>query len=253
MRVISMVPSWTETLIEAGVEIVGRTRFCIHPENQVKNIAVVGGTKNIDWEKVKALKADLLLLDREENPQSMAKDSPIPVFDTHIGSVTDVPRELVKLSKCLSSDSLKKIAARWQSVVETQSRPSVEDLARLPGVEKWIKTPQGQKNFLYLIWKDPWMAVGRDTFIDSMFQFLGFSQNILATHTKGVSGHAKYPELDLQSFDPKDTVLLLSSEPYPFRKRNEFLKDYNFSAAIVDGELWSWFGVRSLRFLEEEL
>ena len=66
---ISMVPSWTETLISCGVEVVGRTRYCIHPTPVVKDIAVVGGTKNIDWKKVREIDADLLILDQEENPR----------------------------------------------------------------------------------------------------------------------------------------------------------------------------------------
>ena len=82
-----LVPSITETLIEAGVEVVGRTRFCIHPAEKIKSISIVGGTKNIDWQKVEALKADALILDKEENPQSFANNSPIPYFAYHFEDV----------------------------------------------------------------------------------------------------------------------------------------------------------------------
>jgi len=97
MRVVSMVPSWTETLLECGCEVVGRTRFCIHPE-RVRDIPIVGGTKSIDWDKVGALNADLLLLDREENTRSMSVESPIEVFATHVTSVDDLAPELERLS-----------------------------------------------------------------------------------------------------------------------------------------------------------
>src|ERR1022692_4596445 len=94
VRVISMVPSWTETLIESGVNVVGRTRFCIHPKDQVKSIQAVGGTKDIDWDKVNGLKPNLVILDQEENPKSMADQCPFPILATHVTQISDVGRDL---------------------------------------------------------------------------------------------------------------------------------------------------------------
>src|SRR5437868_6660844 len=90
MRVVSFVPSWTETLLSSGVEVVGRTRFCIHPHEKVAAIPVVGGTKDWNLEKLRALKPDLLLLDQEENPKFMAEQSEFPFHATHIESVQSV-------------------------------------------------------------------------------------------------------------------------------------------------------------------
>ena len=112
-----MVPSWTETLLACGCEVVGRTRFCIHPV-EARQIPVVGGTKTIDWDRVRALAPDLLLLDQEENPRTMYDESPCDVFATHITSVRDVGPELDRLSLRLgdSAGTLRDVAARWSRV-----------------------------------------------------------------------------------------------------------------------------------------
>ncbi len=94
MRVVSLIPSWTETLLEAGVNVVGRTRFCVYPADKVRNIPAVAGTKNWDFAAIKALKPDLLLLDKEENPKWMAEQTEIPVFSTHITSIQSMPGAL---------------------------------------------------------------------------------------------------------------------------------------------------------------
>ena len=93
LRVISMVPSWTETLLYAGIQVVGRTRYCIHPADKVAQIPIVGGTKDIKWDLVQDLQADLVLLDREENPLEMAESSPIPFLATHVSSLRELARE----------------------------------------------------------------------------------------------------------------------------------------------------------------
>ena len=87
MRIVSMVPSWTETLLKAGVNVVGRTRYCIHPPKLITNIPIVGGTKDVSWDLVEDLKPDLVLLDQEENPLEMAEECPVPYFATHVNSI----------------------------------------------------------------------------------------------------------------------------------------------------------------------
>jgi iron complex transport system substrate-binding protein len=233
-----MVPSLTETLIEAGVEVVGRTRFCIHPGEKIKDISVVGGTKDIDWQKVKDLKADLLILDREENPKSMSDDSPLEVLATHIEKIADVTTTLRTLGKKLGNDRLNTFATRWDSL----ERKPLVNFENLPVIE-WINKPNGQTKIVYVIWRDPWMAVSHDTFIGSVLDHLGFGQQLYRFDEK-------YPKINLDDFDPKETLLLFSSEPYPFGKKKEELKALPFSSALVDGESYSWFGLRSLNFLE---
>jgi ABC-type Fe3+-hydroxamate transport system substrate-binding protein len=246
MRVVCLVPSLTETLIEAGVDVVGRSRFCIHPEQQVASIPVVGGTKEVDWSKVSALKADLLVLDQEENPRWMADESPVPWVATHITSVDDVETELNRLGEVLSSELLASTGERWRSVCEShRSRSRARDWLELPGVLAWIRQPTASTDhFVYLIWKDPWMAVGPGTFVASMFDLLGYGSRMLPLD-------AKYPTVRLRDFDSTRTLLLFSSEPYPFHQHKDMIAALPFPAAVVDGECFTWFGVRSLRFLEE--
>lgn len=244
MKVISLIPSWTETLIEAGVDVVGRTRFCIHPDEKIKKIPVVGGTKTIDWEKVKSLKADLLLLDKDENPLWMAEQAPLPYLATHIQTVEDVARDCAMLAKTLSSIHLSELAERWEKVA---ARPVIaRPLAKLPAVE-WVNPlkPDIEK-FVYLIWKDPWMAVSRKTFIGSVLGKLGFGDSMS-------DFEESYPEIRLEDFDPQKTLLLFSTEPFPFGKKRDVVADSGFSSAIIDGEAYSWFGLRSLKFLEKNL
>jgi hypothetical protein len=245
MRVVSLVPSWTETLIEAGIEVVGRTRFCIHPREKVKDIPRVGGTKDWDLERIVSLKPDLVILDREENPKFMSEQVRVPWLATHAGSIADVARDLQTMSEKLSAPALQVLAERWLRV---EAAPALQaDPERIPGLLEWGRKPQsGIERMIYVIWKDPWMAVGRDTFIYSVFEKLGWASKI-------PQEFAKYPQVDFQRFATSTTLLLFSSEPYPFLKKREELASLGFPYAWVDGESFSWFGVRTLRFLEAQL
>jgi hypothetical protein len=250
VKIVSMVPSWTETLLACGCEVSGRTRFCIHPA-AARQIPVVGGTKTIDWDRVRALHPDLLLLDREENTRAMHDESPFEAFATHITSVRDVAPELDRLALRLgdSAGSLRDIAARW-SRVATAPRPPLARWRDLPGVIEWLRPPDSPAvgPVAYLIWREPWMAIGPGTFIASMLEAVGVSPTLLLPPVDGTPG-LKYPTLQPDSL-PRDAVLLASSEPYPFHRKPDALLALDRPVALVDGESFSWFGVRSLRFLE---
>lgn len=259
MKIISMVPSWTETLLSLDANVVGRTRFCIHPRENVRGIPVVGGTKDIDWEKVISLHPDLLLLDREENPKFMSDEAPCPVFSTHVTRIEDVASELRRLSERLRlfpeiSTALvceiEGLARRWDIVVE--SAPRVWSSWReLPGLIEWIREPdvwdEEKIKFVYVIWRDPWMAVSHETFIASVLGKLG-----LRVLTPERTGNSKYPAFEMEDLSA-EAVLLFASEPFPFHRKKNELKELPFAAAIVDGESFSWFGWRSLQFLERAL
>ena len=244
MRVISMVPSWTETLIACGVEVVGRTRFCIHPDGQVKNIPAVGGTKDIRWEKVAGLKADILILDQEENPKVMAEKSPIPYFASHIKKVSDVERDLESMGQLFRNQAMADLARRWRIVSQAPLKKTIWE--EVPGILEWIKKPDHQTSLIYLIWHHPWMAVSRNTFIGSVLEKVVGPDRLTEFKTP-------YPELDLTQFDPEQTVLFFSTEPFPFAKKKNLITGLPFSSAIVDGEAYSWFGLRTLQFLEKHL
>ncbi len=224
-----MVPSWTETLLEAGLEVVGRTRFCIHPRSQ---IPAVGGTKDWNLPKLLALKPDLLILDREENPRLMAEQSGLPYWSSHIQGLEDVPLALDELGQMLHSRHLLAYAQRWRQAL--LARPSAE----WPGVLEWGRQPRKKvTSVVYVIWRDPWMAVGPHTFIGSVLRKLGYPVHPFTE---------KYPILT----EWPDSLLLFSSEPYPFLRKRQGLEQLGLPYAFVDGECFSWFGIRSLRFLE---
>lgn len=237
-----MVPSWTETLLAAGVNVVGRTRYCVHPKELTRQIPAVGGTKDWDLSALETLSADLVVLDKEENPKWMSEQSPIPWIATHVQSAESVSGEIDRLAGVLSNSELTAMAARWGVI--TKMRPRSRALEFLPGVQKWIRKPVGPvSTFLYLIWRRPLMAVSQGTFIGSVFE--------LATGGLKLPDFSqKYPEINLDQFDPSSTLLLCSTEPFPFQTRERELGELGFPVAIVNGEDFSWFGVRTLKFLE---
>lgn len=250
MRVISLVPSWTETLIEAGIEVVGRSRYCIHPQPQVSRIPKVGGTKDFNLSDLKDLNADFLLLDREENTLKMAQSSPFEVIDTHVESLTDLKREFNRLSQIFENERL----LHWSTEVGRvlKQPPANWSWKKIPGFIEWIRSPDEvigfePQQFVYLIWRKPWMSVGKNTFIGSMISQLGGGKY------QWCRGDEKYPQLKIEDLDRKTTLLLCSSEPYPFARKREVVRQTGMVSALIDGEGWSWFGIRGLRFLQTHL
>jgi ABC-type Fe3+-hydroxamate transport system substrate-binding protein len=232
-------------LIECGVNVVGRTRFCVHPKDSVSSIKIVGGTKDLDWEKVKALEADLLILDQEENPLWMAEQAPIPAVITHVTSVQNVAQEIRKFSKAgpACAQQLEAVASRWETIA---SKSGTWDWEKIPGeIESIRRDHKSYKKLVYVIWEKPWMAVSKQTFIGSVLDQLG-AETFLFEFEK------KYPEFQLEDFNLAETYFLFSSEPYPFHRKIQNLRELNVQGSIVDGECFSWFGTRSLRFLESE-
>lgn len=245
VSVVSLVPSWTETLLECGVNVVGRTRFCIHPAEDVEHIPVVGGTKEVNWDKIKSLEPDFVLLDKEENTKEMGEMCPCPSLVTHVESLNDVSKSLITMSEKFDNQQLFNLAGRWESISQAPNF-GVKDLNKLPGLIQWIRHPEKKiQTILYLIWKDPWMTVSRDTFISSVLTKLGIEKYL-------VDFDEKYPEINLKDYNSDTTLLLCASEPYPFQKKITEIKTLPFPSLIVNGECYSWFGMRSLIFLETQ-
>jgi ABC-type Fe3+-hydroxamate transport system substrate-binding protein len=244
MRVVSLVPSWTETLLSAGVNVVGRSRFCIHPDPQIKAIPAVGGTKDWKWEQLKELKPDLIVLDREENPKFMAEQNEIPVLATHVVSVESMPGQLAQLALRLENSELAALAARWEAVAAWGGLPRWQSGNDIPALVEWGRPVEGAiKSVIYVIWRNPWMTVSKETFVGSMLSKCGFASYLRDFETK-------YPKFDLSTFPPSETLLLFSSEPYPFLRKKSVLNPVKNPFAFVNGESFSWFGRRSLEFLE---
>jgi len=246
MRVVCLVPSWTETLLQCGVTVVGRTRYCIHPSDKVASIPVVGGTRQVDWAKVTKLKPDLLVLDQQENPRSIVEQSAVQWIATQVTSVWDVERELRGFHERLGQPELAVMADRWRRVCEQlASECRNPGWLELPGVMEWVRQPgRDVDRFLYFVWKDPWKAAGPDTFIGSVLGLLGYGSRMIPLIDR-------YPCIRPDDVDPERTLLLFSSEPYPFHSEKKIVEALPFPSAIVDGECYSWFGVRTLRFLEK--
>ncbi|MEK7355220.1 MAG: helical backbone metal receptor, partial [Bdellovibrionota bacterium] len=244
VAVISLVPSWTETLIEAGVDVIGRTRFCVHPQRRVKAIPVVGGTKDWNWDRIVELNPDLLVLDQEENPKCMSEQKEFPFLATHVRSVGDVASSLRLLGRSTGNARLSEIASDWDRVL---ARPLPEPwvLGReIPGLVEWGRKPSVPvTKVVYVIWREPWMAVSRETFIGSMLERCGFGE-LVSSYPE------KYPKVSLES-EGESTLVLFSSEPFPFLKKRDGIAELGFPYAFVDGEKFSWFGVRSLEFLRD--
>ncbi|WP_019990829.1 cobalamin-binding protein [Rudanella lutea] len=226
-RIISLVPSLTELLFDLGLdeEIVGLTKFCIHPADKVKSRPVVGGTKQVDFEKIAALNPTLILANKEENTKAdveqLAKTHPVLVTD--IVTVDDALTMIRTVGEHVGRPEK-------ANTLANQIRTS---LASLPSTPKPLRAA-------YLIWRKPWMVAGSDTFIHSLLPLAGFS-NVFADCPR-------YPVVtpdDLQRAAPD--VVLLSSEPYPFGPKhiNE-LRAICPQARIelVDGEMFSWYGSR---------
>ncbi|MDV2856845.1 helical backbone metal receptor [Oceanimonas sp. CAM02] len=243
LRVVCLVPSWTETLIEAGVNVVGRTRYCVHPADRVSTIPVVGGTKDVNWEKVAAQTPDMVVFDQEENTQAMADSCPYPWVATNVTSVQAMPAALEQLAKALNCDALLHMAERYRAALAAPVSRSGRQLPLLSDKHNSsLSVLNDDRPLLYLIWRKPYMTVGTDTFIHSLFTHLG-----LPLITPG----ERYPEVDENWLVQHKPVLLCASEPYPFAGKLNAVKDeLQLDALLIDGEPLCWYGIRSLRFLE---
>jgi hypothetical protein len=256
-NIISLVPSWTETLLSAGVPLAGRSRFCIEPKSLVQNIPVMGGTKDWDLPRINALKPATVILDQEENPKFMSEVADLPFIATHVKDLASCAAGLDLISRGLRPElsaeaavKLQDFSNRWRRQAN-RTKPlfqfeSPGDWTLLPGVLDWIRLPERRiENILYLIWKKPWMVATRETFIGSVLSHSGVELQSCSQFSDN-----KYPQIQLENYDPLRTLLLFSSEPYPFERRKEEVRVLPFASAIVDGQSFSWFGIRSLNFLE---
>jgi ABC-type Fe3+-hydroxamate transport system substrate-binding protein len=226
-RVISLVPSQTELLFDLGLdqEIVGITKFCIHPRQWFEKKVKVGGTKNIHIEKVLSLSPDLIIANKEENNLAdiVALKEIAPVWISDVRTLEQAYDLIVKLGALFGKEDAAVILR--QEISNTFLR---------------LKKPKVPKTVLYVIWQNPIMVAASDTFIDAMLASLGYFN--AAKHLQ------RYPELsenDVSKLNPD--LVFLSSEPYPFGEKHivEFKRLLPTSKILlVDGEIFSWFGSR---------
>lgn len=224
MKVVSLVPSITEALFDLGLtenEVIGRTKFCIHPEGKIKGVPIIGGTKNINIDKIKALKPDLILANKEENvkEQVEALMEDCKVLVTNVETIEDNYYLLKTLG----------------NIFNKEERAQHFNL-KIYDVLEQAKLESPTIKAAYLIWKNPYMTIGSDTFIHKILTEIGF-ENIFKDKTR-------YPEIQMEDLADAD-VIMLSSEPFPFKEKHiEEMKAFypDKKIMIVDGEAFSWYG-----------
>ena len=225
-HIVSLVPSLTELIIDLGMQkqLVGRTRFCIHPKEEVEEIPIIGGTKNPRLDKIRDLNPDYIIANKEENrPEDIkALQDNFEVNVTEITTIEDALIVIHELGKKFEKASQgKKLITNIQQALE--ERPEVSKL-----------------NTAYMIWKDPWMTVGRDTYIHDILDHWDLP-NVFADQKR-------YPKITLDDLKKQNPdLILLSSEPYPFKEKHLAQIEEVCPAArvlLVEGEWFSWYGSR---------
>jgi len=225
-RIVSLVPSQTEFLHALGLEdeVVGITKFCTHPSEWFRSKKRVGGTKNVDIEKVKTLQPDLIIGNKEENSKEdiEALKSICPVWMSDIYNLNDAIEMMRKIGE-----------------VTSKTIQSTEIICKIQSdFNSFFNQSNTSESVLYLIWKNPYIAVGKQTFIDDMIQRIGLTNFI---------SEERYPEVDFSKLENHPDHIFLSSEPFPFKEEHiEELqgKFPNSKIQLVDGELFSWYGSR---------
>ncbi|SKB65748.1 ABC-type Fe3+-hydroxamate transport system, substrate-binding protein [Salegentibacter holothuriorum] len=232
-RIISLVPSQTELLIDMGLEeqLVGITKFCVHPKYLRKTKTIVGGTKQVKIEKIKALEPDIILCNKEENTKEMvtALEKIAPVHVSDIVKIEDSFELMKQYGEIF----------RKEALVETMVNSVIKKIEVL---QEQLKDKSIRK-VAYFIWKKPLMVAGKDTFIDELLKLNKF-ENVFNT--------SRYPETSFEELKVKNPdLLLLSSEPFPFEeKHKEYFSDLNIEIELVDGEYFSWYGSRLVKAMD---
>ena len=225
-RIVSLVPSQSELLHYLGLDnnVVGITKFCIHPAEWFNSKQRIGGTKKLKIQEIIDLKPDLIIGNKEENTEEdiLALSEIVPVWMSNVNSVEDAFSMIEEIGKLTNT--------------YTKANQLTQELR-----EKFqeISTVGRNKKVLYCIWENPTMVAGTDTYIHSVLSSIGFVNEMKLP---------RYPTIS--DFDAlKPDLVFLSSEPFPFSESH--VKKYQeiFPAAevrLVDGEMFSWYGSRML-------
>lgn len=225
-RIVSLVPSQTELLYHLGLdeEVIGITKFCIHPEHWLKTKTITGGTKHFWFDVIDGLKPDLIIGNKEENYLEgieMLREK-YPVWISDVYNLADALTMIKSIGELVNRTS--------------QANVLIEDIKVKFGTINKCKP----KRVLYMIWRNPWMAVASDTFIHHMLETLGL--------VNCLQHKVRYPVVtaeDIAALNPE--VIMLSSEPFPFQEKHiselrQICPDSNI--LFVDGEMFSWPGSR---------
>ena len=230
MRIISLVPSVTELLAQWGLagRLVGRTRYCIAPTWIRATVPEVGGTKDPNLLRIRDLKPDLVILERDENKKAAA----------------DALTEMGIPWMALEVRSLAGCASAW---LELGEKFGVEGVARAraAALHAQLKAkPKKGPRTLTLIWRLPWMSAGPDTYLGDLVRQAGFTPI-------GPPRWTQLSESELRALDPE--MILLPTEPYRFNRRHQADLQKRFPEAavhLVDGQALTWYLSRTETGLE---
>ena len=239
-RVLSLVPSLTELVFDLGLadRLVGRTNFCVHPVDAIGDIPSVGGTKQVDMDKVRAIAPTHALVNIDETPKDLADElgaMGIRVVVTHPIAVAD-NRKLFRLIGSLfgAEQSVSRLEQEFDAALKRLSERA----------HHW-----SPRKVLYLIWRKPWMSISADTYIAAM---LAEAKMSVVEH----ASDARYPEVDINTgmLEGVDLVLF-STEPFPFQEKHlQAFRDkfpaHAEKAKLIDAEMVSWYGNRAVAGLD---
>jgi ABC-type Fe3+-hydroxamate transport system substrate-binding protein len=235
-RIVSLVPSQTELLFELGLdqEIIGLTKFCIHPIEKFAERTKIGGTKKLNIQLIRDLNPDLIIGNKEENEQSQIEElmEDYPVWMSDIYTLEDAKKTIAQIGELVDRQP----EASYLNHLINAGFNDLQTLAVQNGINKKVA---------YLIWKKPYMLAGRDTFIDNILALNGLSN---------VIKEKRYPEIELNELAKlKPDLIFLSSEPYPFKE--EHLEEIRrvipeAKVMLVDGEMFSWYGSRLVKAVQ---
>lgn len=236
-KIVSLVPSQTELLYDLGLEnsIVGITKFCVHPYHFKSTKKIIGGTKKVHVEKIRLLKPDIVIANKEENTLEIVEQlkTICPVWVTDIKTIEDNFRMISDFGQLFNCRTE---AQKWSDKIQFALTDFTKSIQDVP-----------VRKAAYFIWKNPHMVAGSDTYINNLLSLNKF-ENIYA------SKPGRYPEVEIKKMrlegDPE--VVLLSSEPYPFKDEDAFeigRFTHHAKTVFVDGEMFSWYGSRLLKAL----
>ena len=235
-RIVSIVPSQTELLFDLGLdkEVIGITKFCIHPIEKFASTTKIGGTKKLLIEKIRALQPDLIIGNKEENTQEEIEllMQEFPVWMSDISNLEDAMETITQIGALVDREP----EAAYLNHLINAGFTDLQTLAVTKNIDQKVA---------YLIWKDPYLFAGQNTFIDDILRKIGLNN---------VVDQNRYPTQTLAQLQAVNCELVfLSSEPYPFKEKHvqEIQSALpNAKVMLVDGEMFSWYGSRLVKAVQ---
>jgi ABC-type Fe3+-hydroxamate transport system substrate-binding protein len=231
-RIVSLVPSITELLFDLGLgdQVVGRTGFCVHPWPQVSEVAKVGGTKDLKFDRIRALAPTHVIVNVDENRREDAE------------ALAEFVGEVIVTHPLGPDDNLalyRQLGASFDRETEAEVLCAAFGAAHA-ALRRGPARPD--QDVLYLIWRDPWMTVSADTYISRTLALLNW-------HTQPAHSTERYPEIELAAYAGRVARVLLSSEPFHFKEHH--LDEVRAlvpgaEVSLIDGEMTSWYGSRAI-------